>query len=98
MISLLMTAMVMGYVVVSLLMDITKQVSMGGKRFSMVATFNLTQLKIFVEKIFARLQRMTTLTMMMLMMTTILPMMIIIDSFNRMGEENYIFFHVFISQ
>jgi len=50
MISLLMTAMVTGYAVV----DITKEVFMVGKRFSMVANLGVKKLNIFVEKIFAR--------------------------------------------
>jgi len=53
MISLLMTTMVMGSVV----MDISKQVFTVGKRFSMVVTLDFKQLNIFVEKIFARKTR-----------------------------------------
>ena len=56
MISLLMTALVMGYVV-RVVLDITKEAFTVGKRFSMVVTLDLTQLNISVEKIFARKTR-----------------------------------------
>jgi len=52
MISLLMTAGVMGYVVMRV-MDITKEAFMVGKRFSMVATLEVKQLNISVEKMSA---------------------------------------------
>jgi len=53
MISLLMTAMETGYVVVIMVMDITKQVFTVGKRFSMVVTLEVKQLNISVEKMSA---------------------------------------------
>jgi len=61
-ISLLMTAMVMEYVVVTMVMDITKEMFMVGKRFSMVANSQFKKLNIFVEKIFALLQRIILLS------------------------------------
>jgi len=57
MISLLMTAMETGYVVVIMKMDIMKEAFMVGKRFSMVVTLDVKQLNKSVEKMFARLQR-----------------------------------------
>jgi len=53
MISLLMTMHGMGYVVV----DISKEVFMVGKRFSMVVTLEVKQLNISVEKMSVPLQR-----------------------------------------
>jgi len=52
MISLLMTAMVMGCVVMRV-MDITGEALMVGKRFSMVVTLEVKQLNISVEKMSA---------------------------------------------
>jgi len=52
MISLLMTVLVMGYVV-GMVMDITKEASTVGKRFSMVANLEVKQLNISVEKMSA---------------------------------------------
>jgi len=55
-ISFLMTVLMMGSVVVGVV-DITGEAFMVGKRFSMVVTLDVKQLDIFVEKIFALLQR-----------------------------------------